>query len=244
MMRLRSILLGLCIVAVPAVAQRIDAPAANDRGPGRSEWWSGAAADLAAPNASPWRGGMFVGPRSGQGFSLARAGALDPGLRASPGVLDTLPLSPRLLLPGAAASPVDGGAYLGYRYSNWTFSSAVRQSLDDPRLAATRVDFGASYGISLAERHSITLSGGLTLGQSGAATPGYGTLGGDALSRRTLRYGDPGAGFRASWLYTLDQNLYVNTTLGYDRLSGDPGEGFGPDRSTTSFGTVFGYRFY
>jgi hypothetical protein len=187
---------------------------------------------------------MFVGPRSGQGFSLARTGGFDPGLRAGPGVLDTLPLSPRLLLPGAATLPVDGGAYLGYRYSNWTFSSAVRQSLDDPRLAATRIDFGASYGVSVAERHSITLSGGLTLGQSGAAIPAYGALGGDVLSPRTLRYGDPGAGFRLSWLYTLDRNLYVNTTLGYDRLYGDPGEGFGFDRGATSFGTVFGYRFY
>ena len=69
-------------------------------------------------------------------------------------------------------------------------------------------------------------------------------MGSDALSPRTLRYGDPGAGFRLSWLYTLDQNLYVNTTLGYDRLYGDPGEGFGSDRGTASFGTVFGYRFY
>ncbi len=244
MMGLRSLFFGLCIVAVPAAAQRIDAPAAVDRGPGRAEWWAVAPGDLAPPDPSPWRGGIFVGPRSGQGFSVARSGALDPGLRASPGVLDTLPLSPRLLLPGDAAAPVDGGAYLGYRYSNWTFSSAIRQSLDDPRVAATRIDLGASYGVSLAKRHSITLSGGLTLGQSGAAAPAYGTLGSDALSPRTLRYGDPGAGFRVSWLYTLDQNLYVNTTLGYDRLYGDPGEGFGSDRGTTSFGTVFGYRFY
>jgi hypothetical protein len=139
---------------------------------------------------------------------------------------------------------VDGGAYLGYRYSNWVFSSAIRQSLDDPSLAATRIDLGASYGVNLAKRHSIMLSGGLTLGQSGAAAPAYGTLGSDALSPRTLRYGDPGAGFRVSWLYTLDQNLYVNTTLGYDRLYGDPGEGFGSDRGSASFGTVFGYRFY
>lgn len=244
MMRLRSLFFGLCIVAVPAAAQRTDAPATVDRGPGRAEWWAVAPGDLAPPNPSPWRGGLFVGPRSGQGFSVARSGALDRGLRASPSVLDTLPLSPRLQLPGEAAAPVDGGAYLGYRYSNWIFSSAIRQSLDDPRVAATRIDFGASYGISLAKRHSITLSGGLTLGQSGAAAPAYGTLGSDALSPRTLRYGDPGAGFRVSWLYTLDQNLYVNTTLGYDRLYGDPGEGFGSDRGATSFGTVFGYRFY
>ena len=95
----------------------------------------------------------------------------------------------------------------------------------------------------MAERHAITLSGGLTLGQSGAAVPSYALPGTDALSRQTLRYGEPGAGFRLSWRYTLDRNLYVNTSLGYDRFYGDPGE-FGGDRGTATFGTVFGYRFY
>jgi hypothetical protein len=187
---------------------------------------------------------MFVTPRSGQGFSLPRAGGFDPGLRAGPDVLQALPQSPRLVTPGAEATPVDGGAYVGYRYSNWTFSSAVRQSLDDPRMAATRIDLGASYGFNVAQRHLITLTGGLTVGQSGTVVPAYGTLGGDPMSRSAQRYGEPGAGFRVSWLYTLDRNLYVSTTLGYDRLYGDPAEGFGPDRATTTFGTVFGYRFY
>jgi len=43
MMRLRSLFLGLCIVAVPAAAQRIDAPAAADRGPsiGNAELFMG-----------------------------------------------------------------------------------------------------------------------------------------------------------------------------------------------------------
>jgi hypothetical protein len=139
--------------------------------------------------------------------------------------------------------PVDSGAYLGYRYSNWTFSSTVRQAIDDPRLAGTRIDFGASYGVSVAERHAITLSGGLTLGQSGAAVPSYALSGTDALSRQTLRYGEPGAGFRLSWRYTLDRNLYVSTSLGYDRFYGDLGES-GGDRGAATFGTVFGYRFY
>jgi hypothetical protein len=242
-MRLRSVLVGL-LVAVPAAAQQLGPTVSDDRTVGRSGWWGTIAQNPGVRDASPWRGGMFVAPRSGQGFSLARTGALDPGLRAGPDVLQTLPQSPRLLLPGSETVPVDSGAYLGYRYSNWTFSSAVRQSLDDPRLGATRIDFGASYGFNLAQRHLITLSGGLTLGQSGAAVPAYGTLGGDPASRVAQRYGEPGAGFRLSWLYTLDRNLYVNTTLGYDRLYGDPAEGFGPDRGTTTFGTVFGYRFY
>jgi hypothetical protein len=244
-MRFGSVLVGL-LVAVPAAAQQLGPTLPDDRatGAGRFGWWGGVAQKPTAQDASPWRGGMFVAPRSGQGFSLARAGALDPGLRAAPDVLESLPQSPRLLAPGGETVPVDGGAYFGYRYSNWTFSSAVRQSLDDQRLAATRIDFGASYGFSLTERHLITLSGGLTLGQSGAAIPTYGAMGSDALSRSAQRYGEPGAGFRLSWLYTLDRNLYVNTSLGYDRLYGDPAEGFGSERGTTTFGTVFGYRFY
>jgi hypothetical protein len=239
-MRLGSVLVGL-LIAVPAAAQQMEP---YDRTAGHFAWWKSVAPRPAAQDASPWQGGMFVVPRSGQGFSLARTGMLDPGLRAGPDLLNLLPQSPRLVDPGIETAPVDGGAYLGYRYSNWTFSSAVRQSLDDPRLAATRIDLGASYGFSLAQRHLITLSGGLTLGQSGAVIPAYGALGGDVLSRSAQRYGEPGAGFRVSWLYTLDRNFYVNTTLGYDRLYGDPAEGFGPDRGTTTFGTVFGYRFY
>jgi hypothetical protein len=244
-MRFGSVLVGL-LVAVPAAAQQLGPPAADDRatGAGRFGLWGGVPQNPAAQDASPWRGGMFVAPRGGQGFSVARAGALDPGLRAGPDVLQFLPQSPRLLVPGGETVPVDGGAYFGYRNSNWTFSSAVRQSLDDQRLAATRIDFGASYGFSLTERHLITLAGGMTLGQSGAAIPSYGMLGDEVLSRSAQRYGEPGAGFRLSWLYTLDRNLYVNTTLGYDRLYGDPAEGFGPERGTTTFGTVFGYRFY
>jgi hypothetical protein len=244
-MRFGSVLVGL-LVAVPAAAQQLGptVPDGPTTGGDRFGWWGGVAQKPAMQDVSPWRGGMFVAPRSGQGFSLARTGMPDPGLRAGPDVLQLLPSSPRLLVPGGETAPVDGGAYVGYRYSNWTFSSAVRQSLDDPRLAATRIDLGASYGFSLAERHLITLAGGMTLGQSGAAIPAYGALGSDALLRSAQRYGEPGAGFRLSWLYTLDRNLYVNTTLGYDRLYGDPAEGFGPERGTTTFGTVFGYRFY
>lgn len=244
-MRSRSMVLGLCIVALPAAAQQFGSPALSDRagGAARFGWWGGTAAD-AVPAESPWRGGMFVVPRSGQGLSLPRTGTLDPGLRAGTDVLQAMPQAPRLPVPSGEAAPVDGGAYLGYRYSNWTFSSAVRQSLDDPRLAATRLDVGASYGFSVTPRHLITLSGGLTVGQPGAGLPAYGVLAADMPSRGVQRYGEPGAGFRVSWLYTLDRNLFVNTTLGYDRLYGDPGEGFGPDRGTATFGTVFGYRFH
>lgn len=239
-MRLASVFLALGLAAAPAVAQRLEAPLA-ERLPVGAQWWTAPGADHAAPSASPWRGGFFVGPRGGQGFNPARAGTYDPGLRVSPGILEALPAA--TFLPGGDAPPVDSGAYLGYRYSNWTFSSAVRQSLDDPRLAATRIDFGASYGVSVAERHTITFSGGLTLGQSGAVAPSYALMGADALARRTLRYGEPGAGFRLSWRYALDRNLYVSTSLGYDRLYGDLGEVGGGDRGTTTFGTVFGYRY-
>ncbi len=239
-MRLASVLLALGLAAAPAAAQRLDAPPA-ERSPVRTQWWSAAGVDRAV-SASPWLGGFFVGPRDGQGFNPARAGAFDPGLRTSLAIPGTPP--PALLLPGSDVVPVDGGAYFGYRHANWTFSSAVRQSIDDPRIAATRIDFGASYDVSVAERHSFTLSGGFTLGQSGAAAPGYAQMAGDALARQSLRYGEPGAGFRLSWRYTLDRNLYVSTSLGYDRLYGDPGEAGGADRATTTFGTVFGYRFY
>lgn len=239
-MRLASLLLlAFGVAAAPAAAQRPDAPLPAP-GTLRAQWWNAPGLDRGASSGSPWQGGFFIGPRDGQGFNPARAGAFDPGLRANPGVGGTPPAA--LRPPGSDLAPVDSGAYLGYRHSNWTFSSAVRQSIDDPRLAATRIDFGASYGISVAERHSITLSGGLTLGQSGAAVPSYAAVGTDALARQTLRYGEPGAGFRLSWRYTLDRNLYVSTSLGYDRLYGDPGE-LGGDRGTTTFGTVFGYRF-
>lgn len=239
-MRLTSVLVALAFAAAPAVAQRLEVPLA-ERLPLGAQWWTAPGVDPAAPSASPWRGGFFVGPRRGQGFNPARAGTFDPGLRASPGILDALPAA--TFLPGADAAPVDSGAYLGYRYSNWTFSSAVRQSLDDPRLAGTRIDFGASYGVSVAERHTITLSGGLTLGQSGAVAPSYALMASDPLAGRTLRYGEPGAGFRLSWRYALDSNFYVSTSLGYDRLYGDLGEVGGGDRGTTTFGTVFGYRY-
>jgi hypothetical protein len=242
-MRLRTALVGLCIVALPAAAQQLAPASSGDRvtASGRLGWQAAASP---AAHVSPWEAGTFVVPRSGQGFSLDRAGTLDPGLRANADMLQLTPLAPRPLASGSEPAPADAGVYLGYRYSNWTFSSAVRQSLDDPRVGAARLDLGASYGYSLTPRHLITLSGGLTLGQPGTALRPYSALGGDALSQRTLRYGEPGAGFRVSWLYTLDRNLYVNTTLGYDRLYADPAEGFGTDRGTATFGTVFGYRFY
>jgi hypothetical protein len=242
-MRFRSALLGLCLVALPAAAQ-LDGPAA-DRATAPAQLQSGSAPGVDPVAAeSPWRSGIFVSPRSGQGLSLARGGALDPGLRASAELFQGMPEAPRLLVPGGESAPADGGAYLGYRYSNWTFSSALRQSLDDPRLASTRLDLGASYGYSLTPRHLITVYGGLTLGQAGTGAPAYGALAGDALARGVQRYGEPGAGFRVSWLYALDRNLFVSTTLGYDRLYGDPGEGFRADRNAATFGTVFGYRFY
>lgn len=242
-MRSWSALIGLCIVALPAAAQLGGPLSERATGAGQLGGWGAPVADAAAAE-SPWRGGLFVAPRGGQGLNPARGSALDPGLRASADLFQAMPEAPRLLAPGGETAPADGGAYLGYRYSNWTFSSALRQSLDDPRLAATRLDLGASYGYSLTPRHLITVYGGLTLGQAATGSPAYGALAGEALARGVQRYGEPGAGFRVSWLYSLDRNLFVNTTLGYDRLQGDPSEGFRADRNTATFGTVFGYRFY
>jgi hypothetical protein len=118
----------------------------------------------------------------------------------------------------------------------------VRQGFGVPGLGGTKVDFGASYGFNVTPRHLITLSSSLTLGQPTGVAAYYAALGSDALSRADYRVGEPGAGFRVSWLYTFGRNLYLNTTLGYDRSAGDPDGLQGLDRNTTSFGTVFGYR--
>jgi len=118
----------------------------------------------------------------------------------------------------------------------------VRQGLGAPGLGGTKVDFGASYGFNVTPRHLITLSSSLTLGQTSGIAAYYGALGPDGLSRADYRVGEPGAGFRLSWLYSFGRNLYLNTTVGYDRSVSDADGLQGPDRNTTSFGTVFGYR--
>jgi hypothetical protein len=189
---------------------------------------------------SGWTGGVLIDPRS-PGLAGARGGATDPGLRLrSDADRPAPPLLPPAIDPSQA---IQAGAYVGYRFENQVLvSSAVRQGFGAPGYGGTKVDFGASYGFNVTPRHLITLSGSLTLGQPTGLAAYYGALGPDALSRADYRVGEPGAGFRVSWLYSFRRNLYLNTTLGYDRSIADPDGLLGPDRNTTSFGTLFGYR--
>jgi len=241
------------VLLLGAICAGIAVPALAQQGLGRapvyqpSGWQSAAPAIGLRPQAprgeSGWTGGVLLDSARGQGFGPARAGANDPGLRLRPDLGRALPEPPQLLPPIDAASAVQAGAYLGYRFENrLLLSSAVRQGFGVPGLGATKVDFGASYGFNVTPRHLITLSSSLTLGQASGIAAYYGALGPDALSRADYRLGEPGAGFRVSWLYSFGRNLYLSTTLGYDRSAGDPEGVQGPDRNTTSFGTVFGYR--
>jgi hypothetical protein len=237
------ILGALCAaLGVPAVAQQ---GLGRAPGPEAGAWQpSNPAVGLLpqAPRAaSGWTGGLLVDP--GPGARLGPGtGANDPGLRLRPDLGATLPQPPQLGPPVDAASAVQAGAYVGYRFENQLLlSSAVRQGFGVPGGSA-KVDFGASYGFNVTPQHLITLSSSLTLGQPTGTAAYYGALGSDALSRADYRVGEPGAGFRLSWLYSFGRNVYLNTTLGYDRSIADSEGWLGPDRGTTSFGTVFGYR--
>jgi hypothetical protein len=128
---------------------------------------------------------------------------------------------------------------MDYRFNRWTFSSSLRQGLGE---RATAVDLGASYGFSLAPRHSLALLGSVGLGNHSAMRP----LAVDELDLLRLR--PPGLGFRdvgaqLSLLYSFDQRWYMNTMLGYARLLGDPADTGTPDRNVTSVGAYFGFRF-
>jgi len=190
---------------------------------------------------SGWTGGMFVDAPGGQGFNPARGGPTERGLRLGPEGLAPVPDPLRLGPPADPAAATAAGAFVGYRYDNLLLSSAVRQGVA-PGFGGTRVDVGASYGFSVAPRHLITLSGGLTLGQATGLAPYFAALGPDAATRWSYRQGEPGAGFRVSWLYSFGRNLYFNTTLGYDRAYLEVEGQQGLERSATSLGTVFGYR--
>jgi len=241
----KLLLLGaICAgIAVPALAQQ---------GLGRtpayqaSGWQPSGPAIGLRPQAprgeSGWTGGVLLDSARSQGFAPAR-GVNDQGLRLRPDLGRALPEPPQFLPPTDAASAVQAGAYLGYRFENrLLLSSAVRQGFGVPGLGGTKVDLGASYGFNVTPRHLITLSSSLTLGQASGIAAYYGALGPDGLSRADYRVGEPGAGFRFSWLYSFGRNLYLNTTVGYDRSVSDADGLQGPDRNTTSFGTVFGYR--
>ncbi|MGH8682847.1 MAG: MipA/OmpV family protein [Burkholderiales bacterium] len=232
-------------IGVPAAAQQglARAPALEANGWRQS---SGPAIGLRAQaprGESGWTGGVLIDSARSPGFGPARAGATDPGLRLRPDLGRAFPQPPQFGPPIDAASAVQAGAYVGYRFENrLLLSSAVRQGFGVPGLGSTKVDLGASYGFNVTPRHLITLSSSLTLGQPSGIAAYYGALGPDALSGADYRLGEPGAGFRLSWLYSFGRNLYLNTTLGYDRSVGDLDGPQGPDRNTTSFGTVFGYR--
>ena len=192
---------------------------------------------------SSWRTGLFVGAPGGLGFNPTRTSAVEQGLRLTPSLLRDLPTTPRLAPPSEPTTGALTGAYVGYRLDNLLVSSTVRQEFTALGLGAPRFDLGASYGFNLTPRHLLTLSGGLTFGQTSALPPYYGAFGPDAASRWGYRISEPGAGFRLSWRYSMDRNLYLQTTLGYDRMTGDAPDGLqNLDRNTASFGTVFGYR--
>src|SRR5262247_3015739 len=188
-----------------------------------------------------WKGGMFLDSPGGQGFNHVRGGAIDRGFRLRPEGLGPVPDAPRLGPPVDPAAATAAGAFVGYRYDNLLLSSGVRQGIA-PGFGGAKLDVGASYGFNVAPRHLITLSGGLTMGQATALAPYFAALGPDAATRSSYRQGEPGAGFRVSWLYSFGRNLYLNTSLGYDRTYLEVEGQQGLDRSATSLGTVFGYR--
>jgi hypothetical protein len=237
----RALCLGaLCAgLALPALAQQwpqggFHEPLAGEPGVGAAR--SPQPAVGLRPSGSGWTGGVLLNTAQGQGFNPARAGTNDLGLRLRRD-FGRVPSEP----PQLGADPVEAGAYVGYRFGGkLLLSSAVRQGVA-PGLGGTKVDFGASYGFNVTPRHLITLSGSLTLGQASGSAPYYGALTADAVAARDW-LGEPGAGFRVSWLYSFGRNFYLNTTLGYERTYGDPERLPGLERNTTSFGTVFGYR--
>jgi len=144
-------------------------------------------------------------------------------------------------LPGMApfADPLEAGAIVDYRLHSLTLSSSLRQGLG---ARGTSVDVGASYGFSLAPRHTLALLGSLGLGNHDVMQA-FTTPDADLLRIRPPGLGFRDVGARLSLLYSFDTTWYVNTTLGYSRLLGDPAEVGTPDRSVTSVGAFFGYRF-
>jgi len=244
-------------LVLAAICAALAAPAVAQQGPGSPS----AASDMSPSSASQlggwrslgpavglrpysgrggWTGGMFADSPGGQGLNPARGGATERGLRLSPEGLGPVPDAVRLGPPVDPAAATAAGAFVGYRYDNLLLSSAVRQGLAPG--FGTKIDVGASYGFNVAPRHLITLSGGLTMGQATALAPYFAALGPDAATRWSYRQGEPGAGFRVSWLYSFGRNLYLNTTLGYDRAYLDVDGQQGLERNATSLGTVFGYR--
>lgn len=173
---------------------------------------------------------LLFGSTGGTGLNPTRLPALDPGFRPPPSL--------------TAAEPASAGAaFVGYRLDRWTLVSGVRQGLDAAESTqGTRIDVGASYGFNINPRHLITLAGALTVGQANAPTLPLGAYASESLNAQSFRAGEPGMGLRLSWTYTLDRNLFVDTSLGYDRLQAGADSRQSFDRATTTFGTTFGYR--
>jgi len=171
-------------------------------------------AQAAADETAP--GGFFVAPLGGTGLNADRARGYGGGLR---------------LLP-------DSGAFIGYQMGNWTIGSALHRESDLER--ATWLDMSASYGLNLSRKHRISVDGGISVRAMrdwDTQHPAYAFhVGEDA---------EPGAGFRLSWRYNFDRNHYLSTTLGFDhRFGTSVYEGPDAERSATTFGTVYGYRFW
>jgi hypothetical protein len=185
---------------------------------------------------------LALTPLGGQGFTLMQPGWAGAGFRAPPGLDADAPSRFALARTGAG-----GASGLDIRLDRWTVSSSVR-GLGAARTELSRVDVGASYGLPLAKRHELLVSGGLGFGAAAGLAP---TAGQDFTAREAWLLPTSGgtglreAGLRLSWRYSLDRNLYVNTSVGVDRMFSDPtGLGASYERNVGSVGAVFGYRFY
>ncbi len=185
---------------------------------------------------------LVLTPLGGQGFTLVQPGWAGAGFRAPPGLDAGAPSRFALARTGAG-----GASGLDLRVDRWTVSSTVRPLLGAARPDLSRVDFGASYGLPLAQRHELVVSGGLGFGAGAGLAP---TAGQDYTAREAWLPAAGGTGLRdvglrLSWRYSLDRNLYVNTSIGVDRMFADPtGLGASYERHVGSVGAVFGYRFY
>lgn len=178
-------------------------------------------------------------PVGGQGFTFVPPGWSGTGFR--------LPVVAVAGTPNRYGLSPDTGASLDVRVDRWTVSSSVRPGLSGVRPDGSRLDFGASYGLPVATRHELVVSGGLGFGAGTglAPTAGQEVTSIDPLLPYANATGLRDVGLRLSWRYSLDRNLYVNTSVGVDRLFADPaGVGGAYDRSVGSVGAVFGYRFY
>ena len=169
-----------------------------------------------APGEAERHDGFMLQPVSGAGLNAARAGVLLHGFRVAP----------------------ENGAFVGYRRGNWLVGSNVAQYEDPYAEPGAALDVGGGYGIDLTPHQRLSVTGGIRLDLSS----GLDTRSPHSFAPPTS---ETGLGLRMSWRYSFDENRYLSTTLGFDQsLSGDSYDGGVNERSGTSFGTYFGYRFY